>query len=164
MLSCLPTSDVSDLIFSQFSIDCCQKCVCFRGHRWGGLSWRPQTPSWTTMGHAGQRRVTNRSCPDQRTCFHIHLPLATPQSTVLYLVFYTCDIKLCEFSISKDIMTVNSRPHFILFCSNKSITLCDKYILNYFYVFISVKLLETKMSSVECLFVFDLHIASFVKQ
>ena len=40
MLSGLPTSDVSDLIFSQFSIDYCQKCVCFRGSapgRIGGL-------------------------------------------------------------------------------------------------------------------------------
>ena len=31
VLSCLTTCDVRDLIFSQFSIDRCQKCVCFRG-------------------------------------------------------------------------------------------------------------------------------------
>ena len=76
MLSCLPTCDVRDLIFSQFSIDCCQKCVCFRGSalasgpRWGAYS-APKHP-------AGQRWVTDRSCPDRRPCFHIHLPLATP--------------------------------------------------------------------------------------
>ena len=72
MVSCLPTCDIRDLIFSQFSIDCCQKCVCFRGSapgHAGGL-----TP-------VGQSWVTNRSCPDRRPCFHIHLPLATPLSS-----------------------------------------------------------------------------------
>ena len=64
MLSCLPTCDVRDLIFSQFSIDCCQKCVCLRGPRWG-LTAPPRPP-------AGQTSVTNRSCPDRRPCFHIH--------------------------------------------------------------------------------------------
>ena len=53
MLSCLPTSEVSDLIFSQFSIDCCQKCVCFRGSAPGpaGGLMAPPNPSWTTMSH-----------------------------------------------------------------------------------------------------------------
>ena len=80
MLSCLPTCDVRDLIFSQFSIDCCQKCVCFRGSApgpaGGGLQ-RPQTLSWTKLGH------TPISCPDRRTCFHIHLPLATPLTCIV---------------------------------------------------------------------------------
>ena len=66
MLSCLPTCEVRDLIFSQFSIDCCQKCVCFRGSApgpAGGLTAppNPQLP--------GQSWITNRSCPDRRPCF-----------------------------------------------------------------------------------------------
>ena len=72
-------SDVRDLIFSQFSIDCCQKCVGFRGSAPfpdGGFTAPPKP-------RAGQSWVTNRSCPDQRPCFHIHLPLATPLFSVL---------------------------------------------------------------------------------
>ena len=40
------------------------------GPRWGAYS-APKPP-------AGQSWFTNRSCPDRRPCFHIHLTLATP--------------------------------------------------------------------------------------
>ena len=77
MLLCLPTCDVRDLIFSQFSIDC-QKCVCFRGSAPGPAGGAFSTPN----SPAGQSWVTNRSCPDRRPCFHIHVPLAKPMAIV----------------------------------------------------------------------------------
>ena len=53
MFSCLPTCHVRDLIFSQFSIDRCQKCVCFGALPRAPLGdlQRPQTPSWIELGH-----------------------------------------------------------------------------------------------------------------
>ena len=88
MFSCLPICDVRDLIFSQFSIDCCQKYVCFRGSApdpAGGLTAPPKPP-------AGYSLVTNRSCPDQRPCFHIHLPLATPLVIVNCPALIVCNL------------------------------------------------------------------------
>ena len=58
---------------------------------------RSCTASGAPKPPAGQRWVTNRSCPDQRTCFHIHLPLATPLTSIIG----SLPVFWCFFSNSK---------------------------------------------------------------
>ena len=70
MLSGLPTYDVRDLIFSQFSKRLLPKMRLLPGlfprPRWGGGVYSVPIPP------DGQSWVTNRSCPDRRTCFHVY--------------------------------------------------------------------------------------------
>ena len=80
------TCDVRDLIFSQFSMDCCQKCVCFRVSAPGpaGVLTAPPNPQ---LNKVNKCWVTNRSCPDRCTCFHIHLP---PSYAPVYVTVPGC--------------------------------------------------------------------------